>query len=604
MAIPSATETVRDFGLGLTQPASMIPLVLGVSSLGDTNAVELYNSVSALKDARGEGPAVEAAANVLSNGGGPIAFVGLASTIAGSNSQVLPTYGADGTIGALTQSGAGPVIALSGTDPNGDYDVRIEITTGGALETAVFRWSIDGGSSWEAEGVVTVAGGVHVLSTDDLVTGLTATFPAGTYVLNETYDWAITPGGGEVSVAGESTLDLRVRIEIMSDGALGEATFRYSLDGYSGDTESERTYSEVLTIPSGGTFVLANTGLTLTFDDDPTEFVEGDFYVFDAEAGAWNATDLANGFTAIAASSAQWRFCVAVTSKANGDATAHALLAASLQSQLTTLANSSKYRRGMIAATHEDTAAVTAAAFLNTTAARLLIAYGQVRRSTTKPFPGFAFPVTNAVDVIAARAAGSLPSTDLKRKRSGSLAEVVKLFHDEYRSPSTLDNVKISTLRTYEQGGGYYVTQGRLKSAAGSDFRYWPHGIVMDIACETINEVLTNEIGRGTRFVSRNADGDEVPDGDPSVEYTGTIDDRDAIAIEDEANRRLIARLASPLNAEGFAGHVTDLRFRILRTQDVLSTGAVLGEVGIKSLVYIDQLTTTLGFVVELPQAA
>lgn len=602
-AIPSATESVRDFGLGLTQPASMTPLVLGVSSSGAVNTVEFYNSVPALQAARGEGPGVELAANVLSQGGGPIAFVGCESTIVGSNSQVLPTYGSPGSNGSITKSGAGPTITVSGS-PKAAYQMRIEITNAGVLGTSQFRWSIDNGSNWIESTVPTPVSGTYPLKTTTFDTGITATFPAGSYVNAETYSWTATPGGGEITVAGESTLDAHVRIEIVTSGALGAAKFRYSIDGYSGDTASERTYSETLTVPGGGTFAIPGLGLTLTFDATPTAFVAGDYYVFDAECGALNATNLGAAFTAIAASSARWRFCALATSKANGDAAAHATLAAALQSHLNTLANSSKYRRGMMAATHEDTAATVVTAFASTVAPRLLIAHGQVRRASTKPFSGHAFPVTNAVDVFAARAASSLPSTDLKRVRSGALTEVVKIFHDEFRSPSSLDDAKISTLRTFEDFAGFYITQGRLKSQAGSDFKLWPHGIVIDIACETVNAGLTVEIGRGVRFSSRDENGNEVPDGSDAVAYVGTIDERDAAAIEDEINRRLIAALASPLNAEGFAGHVTDLRYRILRTHNVLSTGTVIGEVGIKPLGYIDYLTTTVGFVVELPEAA
>lgn len=592
-AIPKATETVRDFGLGLTRPASMMPLVIGVSSVGATNAVEFYASPTSLREARGEGPAVECAANILSQGGGPVGFVGTDSAIAGSLSQVLPTYGTASTQGAITKSGAGPTITVSGAAATGHYLMRIEITTGGVLGTSQFRWSIDGGSTWLASAIATPVSGTHELSTATFATGITATFPAGTYVLNETYSWTSTPGGGQIAVSGNATLDAHVRVEIVRSGALGVATFRYSVDGYSGDTASERSYSEVLTVPSGGTFAVTGLGVTLAFDDTPTAFVAGDSYVFDAECDAFNATDLSAAFTAIAAASATWRFCVAVTSKANGDAIAHALLAAALQSHLTTLANSAKYRRGMIAATHDDTAAATVDAFDDVVATRLLVSYGQVRRVTVKPFPGFSYPVTSAVDVIAARAARSEPSTDLKRVRSGSLEEVVKIFHDEYRSPSQLDDVKISTLRTFENFLGFYVCQARLKSPAGSDFKLWPMGLVMDIACETVNAGLTESIGRGVRIETR-VEGNTT--------YVGTIDERDATVIENDISARLIAKLMSPLNEEGYAGHISDIRYRIVRTHNFLATGAIIGEVGIKPLGYVDYATTTVGFVVDLPE--
>lgn len=588
-AIPSASETVRDYGLGTNPAASMMPLYIGVCSSGTANEVASYSSPTALRAAAGEGPAVEAAAN---SGAWPLLLMRTTASIAATNGQCLPTYGVTGTNGSITKSGAGPTITVAGA-PKGHYLMRIEITTGGILATAILRWSIDGGSTWVATGITSAAS--VALSTATFDTGITATLPAGTYVLNETYSWTATPGGGQIAVSGSSNLDALVRIEIMTAGALGVGRFRYCLDGYSGDTSAERTYSETITIPAGGTFAVPSLGITLTFDDTPTAFVVDDYYLCAVECAASNATNLSTAVTAITASSTKWRFAYFVTSKGNGDATAHALLAAAFQTHLETLAGLSKYRRGIIASTHEDTAAVTVAAFLNTTALRLMIPYGMVRRSSKKPFSGHAFPITNAADVFAARAGASLPSTDLKRVRSGPLAEVVKLFHDEYKTSSQCDDTKLSTLRTYENFAGYYITQARLKSPEGSDFTHWPRGIVMDIACETVNRMLTQEIGKGVRYITNVVN---------DVSYPGVIDPRDRIAIEDSVNAALAAALSTPLNAEGTEGHVTQVVFSISQTQNVLSTGIVVGEVGIAGLAYIDNTSTTLGFVVELPEAA
>jgi hypothetical protein len=74
---------------------------------------------------------------------------------------------------------APPTVTLSGT-PAGYYDLRIEITTGGALATAVFRWSKDGGATWTTS---VVTGASVALGT----TGITATFGAGTYALDNVY---------------------------------------------------------------------------------------------------------------------------------------------------------------------------------------------------------------------------------------------------------------------------------------------------------------------------------------------------------------------------------------------------------------------------------
>jgi hypothetical protein len=592
-AIPSASETVRDYGLNVVSPASMTALIMGATSAGTANTLGLYSSINTLRADMGEGPAVETAANVLAQGGGPIAFMKMTASIAATAGQVLPTYGTAGTNGSVTEAGTSPPDITPSGSPNGHYLMKVEIMTGGTLETATLRWSIDNGSTWVAENVVSAAS--VALSTATFDSGITIAMTAGTYNADNDYSWTATAGGGDIAVSGSSNYDARLRVEIMTSGALGVARFRYSCDGYDGDTADERTYSETLYVPSGGTFAVPGLGVTLTFDATPTAFVAGDSYTCDLECAAPNSTNLGTAFTALAASSTPWRFCVFVTSKGNGDAVAHALLGVALQTQLTTLASSAKYRRGMIASAHEGTAAAALAAWDDVSAIRCLVAHGQVRRYSTKPFSGFAFPVTNAVDVFAARAAASVASTDLKRVRSGPLTELVKIFHDEYTAPSSLDDIKVSTLRTYDNRDGFFITQGRLKSPDGSDFRYWPLGIVMDIACETVNEQLQEEIGRGVRTQTRVIN---------SVTYTGTIDDRDAVSIEESVSSALIAQLVSPANAEGFEGHITDVRFKITRTNNFLSTGIVIGEVGILPLGYVDYITTTLGFVVAIPEAA
>jgi len=102
------------------------------------------------------------------------------------------TLGASNT--AVTQSGTGPVVTITGT-PAASYDAVIKIDLAGARGTATFRWSLDGGVTWQATGVVTAA--TNALGS----TGLTANFATGNYVLNETYSWtSLGAGSGYVTL--------------------------------------------------------------------------------------------------------------------------------------------------------------------------------------------------------------------------------------------------------------------------------------------------------------------------------------------------------------------------------------------------------------------
>jgi len=481
-AKPSATETVRDPGLGIAGNVSLRPAVIGECSLGDDNSVKLYSSIGKLVDERGQGPGVEAVAQILATVGGPVLFVKCATTVAATN-------------GAVTQSGAGPAVTL----------------TGAAL------------------------------------------------------------------------LDANIYVVVTLAGILGTGKFKYCLDNFSGATDSDRTFSEELLIPSGGTFAIPTLGITLTFAAGT--YVIAETYAATVNCAAANATNLGAALDALYASPLEWRFVYVVTSNNAGDATAHATLAATLQSKLTTFAAASKKRRGIIAT--NLTGADPTSALTSVAAVRVLFAHGRARVITPKSFIGYAVPTQPAATSFAVRAAGCLPSTDLKRVAGdgvhdgGPLPNIVSLFEDEEVSPTGLDDIKVSTLRSYSGGDadGFYITQARLKSSAGSDFTHWHRGIVMDIACEVAHRITTRWIGKGLR-----------------TNDDGTIDERDAVRLDKEVNDALKDALLDPQNAEGTPGHVSAALYAVNRALNVLSTETIDGEVAIRPNGSASYITTTLSF--------
>jgi hypothetical protein len=90
------------------------------------------------------------------------------------------------TMGTVTETGASVGnVSLSGT-PLGPWDLKIDIVVGGAVGTATFRFSTDGGNTWSA--TLTTAATVELTdtATDSLVgnngeTGITAAFASATY---------------------------------------------------------------------------------------------------------------------------------------------------------------------------------------------------------------------------------------------------------------------------------------------------------------------------------------------------------------------------------------------------------------------------------------
>ena len=177
MPLPGQTETINEFGTGVVQPATSIPLVLGYGAGGSSvqeNVLKTYNRIPDLVAGEGQGPAVEDAAFLLANVGGPVRYMRLTCSVSGALSSV-------------TESGpSGPDVTVSGT-PNDDYQGIIEIRSGGALGTAKFRYTLDNGETW-SEDIVTPTGTTFLIPG----TGVTATFTAGTQIVGTRHAFTAT----------------------------------------------------------------------------------------------------------------------------------------------------------------------------------------------------------------------------------------------------------------------------------------------------------------------------------------------------------------------------------------------------------------------------
>lgn len=469
MPIPGQTFNINENGLGLVTPVTTIPLWYGYSSNGTANVLRTYNSITDLVNGQGQGPAVEGAAYDLANYGGPIRFMRASTSVTGANS-------------AVTNAGGGPVVTVGGI-PNDDYLFVAKIVLGGALGVGTFQYSLDNGV----------------------------------------------------------------------------------------------TFSEVQVIPAGGSFAIPNTGLTLTFPSGT--YVATSTYSFSSTAPMWNATDLNLAFQGIQADSTEWDFIVTTGRQATGAAAA--VLAAALQSQLTTLANQFRWKGGMLDAGDETTASIITA-FGSTVANRVLVTYRGATCTSSKPFPGWSVPKVRALNAFGGRAHGSLISTDLGRVASGPVPGVQSIEHDEYKT-EVLDAQKISTLRTIPGIKGFFITNGNLKSASGSDFKWWQFRRIMDVACATVYQEQAKLLNSGVRAAAN-----------------GTIDERDAARIEGRVNAVLHALLLQPTNAEGTPGHVSDVVYTVNRSIVITTTSTIQGEVAIQPLGYAKYFLVNLGFVAQI----
>jgi hypothetical protein len=171
MALPGITVTTEERGLGLTQGAARAYAAVGTASTGPLGEVVGINDPGALTTTFGStGPLVEDIAYTLATAGGPVYGVRVAASNVGA-------------VGTVVHDGTGPStgVATTGT-PLDDLDLVVKITKGGAVGTSTFRLSLDGGDNYSSD--YATAATVSAFAAE---TGLTLTFAAGTYVVDDTY---------------------------------------------------------------------------------------------------------------------------------------------------------------------------------------------------------------------------------------------------------------------------------------------------------------------------------------------------------------------------------------------------------------------------------
>lgn len=95
--------------------------------------------------------------------------------------------GLTGFFGTVTQTGSGTGTVTPSGSPAGVYDVRVRVSTGGALGAAAVEISLDAGETYRAP-VTVPSGGVLAVSetSSSIATGLVLTF-AGAFVLADVY---------------------------------------------------------------------------------------------------------------------------------------------------------------------------------------------------------------------------------------------------------------------------------------------------------------------------------------------------------------------------------------------------------------------------------
>lgn len=373
----------------------------------------------------------------------------------------------------------------------------------------------------------------------------------------------------------------QIVINIIVGGILAATTFQYSLDG--GFTFSP-------TIAAAATVPLGTSGVTAEFASGGTgAYVAGATYVNTSFAPHYASADLTTAYVGVDASVLTFDFFVFAGEAAT--AAAAVTLFSAIATKLTAYRTSlDRYYRAIMGA-GEGIASLALTAFAAVTSERIAVMYGKFRTAPSVGTIGRALPLMPALNAAAMRAAGNVVSTDLAQTAGassvGPLPGASGITADEYRNNQGLDDAKIGTLRTAANAAGVFITNVWLKSPAGSDFQYWQHGRMMDLACVNVS---AQHFLLSSSSVITKADG------------TGQITESSAQAIERRVQRVLDNQVGSalrgigPTAVDGTTGHVSDQKYQVDRTNNVLSTNTLIATVAIVPRGYLKQLVATVSY--------
>ncbi len=234
--LPIAQITKTDGNLGVAANTDRILAIIGSASSGDFDTAGSYTNRSDITDEFTSGPLVEAGAYMVDKGI-PVVLIRSNPTTAG-------TYG---TIDDAGVTGTAIIVA-GATAPVDEYDVIVEIVTGGALATAgiIFKYSMDAGENWSNDQAL----GTSLTMTLEAGVSFTLSVATNTFIAGDTFSvTTVAPVVASADVTDSCTALtaysgdwLRVLVLCKAD-----ATILANLDTFAESFHAEGKYPEVIT---------------------------------------------------------------------------------------------------------------------------------------------------------------------------------------------------------------------------------------------------------------------------------------------------------------------------------------------------------------------
>lgn len=407
-------------------------------------------------------------------------------------------------------------------------------------------------------------------------------------------------GSSVITVTLDGTVgafdDYNVVFTCVNGGTRGTTgiTFTISLD-------AGRTTGPVIALGTATTYAIPNTGITLNFAAGT--LVAGDFAKFTTTAPSWNTAGIQSALNAFA-SSAYASAGVGTMHVVGGSVSTSGAFrgaagadATAIEGFLDTLVTQFSYNRLILSA--RDSLAPTAfggsgetdatwtgvitADYAAVSAKRICACggYYNTQSQISNPAAGLPRYRRPLAWSLAARQVTIPPQRHAGRVRDGALSFIAVdpvndpkdgfNYHDDFLSP-TLDIARFTSARQRKGLPGYFITNPKLMSPAGSDFDILPKGLVMDVACTVTHQIGQQSINDDLRTTS-----------------TGTLYPPDAIAIQSGLNSGLFNAMTAKSMCSA-VGAVVD------QTNNVQQTSNVNIAVTVQGKAYVLQETVTIGF--------
>ena len=299
---------------------------------------------------------------------------------------------------------------------------------------------------------------------------------------------AANAGDGVIAVSGNGAFQFIAKVEITKAGLAGAAEYRITIDGVAG---------EIRTTPaSAGTYVIPDTGVTLTFTDKaatPEGYALGDTWTVTAAGPTVSTAQVLAAVEEIACSgiSVEW---ISVA----GDSVSALWTALGARADALARSMNSRYFHFKCQARGQrsgETASDWLTAITGTERGAAVSTRVQVwGMRITEIDPWGVTETRPLIGVTSGMSAALAPHQRISAVKRGAVPRATAMVPALTDAQILqLDQAGYATIRQFVGRRGYFVTRGRMLAGPSSDFRTEDRRRVMDRACRLVDEIQISQ---------------------------------------------------------------------------------------------------------------